>query len=47
MSTLMNKGVNMHCKTVMTNFFTVVVLLVEIITAIKKPKGYLDEYSSI
>ena len=47
MSTLMNEGVNMYCKTVMTNFFKVVFLLVKISTAIKKPKGYLDESYSI
>ena len=47
MSTLMNEGVNMNCKTVTTNFFTVVVLLVELSTDITKPRVYLDEYYSI
>ena len=37
MSTVMNEGVEIHCKLVMTQVFTV--LLVEIVTAISKPKG--------
>ena len=37
----------MNCKTVTTNFFTVVVLLVELSTDITKPRVYLDEYYSI
>ena len=34
----------MHCKSVMANLFTVVVLLVETSTAIEKTKGFLESY---
>ena len=39
MSTVMNEGVKMRCKAVTANLFTVVGLLVEISTAIEKPKS--------
>ena len=39
MSTLMNKGVDIHCKAVMTQVFTVVALLVELGIAIAKSRG--------
>ena len=47
MSTAINKGIKMRCKSVTANFFTVVGLLVENITAIAKPKGYLEAFLSI
>ena len=37
----------MNCKSVITNFFTVVVLIVKIITAISKPKGHIYVYYQI
>ena len=40
----MNEVVEMHFKSFMTNFFTVVGLLVEISTSIAKPKGYFEAY---
>ena len=46
-STVMNKGVKMCCKSVMANLYTVVSLLAEPITSITKPKGYLEAYISI
>ena len=42
MSTVMNKGFKMHCKLVMENMLKLVGLLVGTITAIAKPKGYLE-----
>ena len=47
MSTVMNEGVDMSCKAVMDNFFTVVYLLVGPSTGIVKPKGYLELSPSI
>ena len=47
MSTVMDEGVQMCCKSVTSNLFTVVCLLVEPITSIEKPKGYLEAYLSI
>ena len=43
----MNEGVKMRRKAATTNFSTVVGLLVEISTAIAKPKGYIDAPTSI
>ena len=40
---VMNEGVRINCKSVITQVFTVVVLLVELSTAIEKLKGYLEE----
>ena len=37
---IMNKGVNIHCKSVTAKVFTVVGLLVEISTYIYKTKGF-------
>ena len=47
MSTVMNKGVEMCCKSFTANLFTVVGLLVEPSTYISKPKGSLEAYISI
>ena len=47
MSTVMNEGVEIRCKAVMTQVFTVVGLLVELGTAIAKPMGYLKASPSI
>ena len=41
MSTVMNEGVDIHCKAVTTQLFTLVGLLVELGTAIEKSKGSL------
>ena len=43
----MNEAVNIHCKAVMNQVFTVVDLLVEISTAIEKSKGSLEVDPSI
>ena len=43
----MDKGFNMSFKAVITNFFTVVGLLVELVTYIVKVKGYIEAYTSI
>ena len=45
MSTAMNEGVDIHCKAVTTQVFTV--LLVELGTAISKSKVSLEAYPSI
>ena len=42
MSTVMNEGVKMHCKSVMTNVFTLVCIILELIKAIEKPKCSLQ-----
>ena len=42
-----NKGVIMHCKTIMANLLTLVGLIVETSTEIEKPKGSLEESLSI
>ena len=42
--TVMNEGVNIHYKSVMTQVFTVLGLVVELGTAISKSKGYLEAY---
>ena len=47
MSTVMNKGVKIHCKAFTTKLFTVLGLLVEIGTSIEKSKIYLEVYTSI
>ena len=47
MSKVMNKGVNTSYKTVTNQVFTVVGLIVELITAIEKLKGYLEASTSI
>ena len=47
MSTVMNEGVKICCKSVTTQVFTVVGLLVELCTAIAKPKGSLEASPSI
>ena len=47
MSTVTNEGVNIRCKAVTTNVFTVVGLLVELSTAIEKSKGYIKSFNSI
>ena len=44
MLTAMNEGVKMRCKSVMTNFFTIVGLLVEPGAAIAKPKSSLEAF---
>ena len=44
MSTVMNEGVKIVCKSVMTQVFTVVGLLVELGTYIAKSKGSLESY---
>ena len=41
MSTVTNKGVNIHCKEVATQVFTVIGLLVELSKFITKPEGYI------
>ena len=43
----MNGGVNMCCKSVVSNFFTVVVILVEPGTAISKPKSFPEASLSV
>ena len=43
MSAVINKRVKIHCKEVMNQMFTF--LLVELGTAIAKPKGYLESYT--
>ena len=45
MSTVMNKGVDIHCEAVTTQVFRV--LLVELGTSIEKSKGSLGAYPSI
>ena len=47
MSTLMNEGVEIHCKSVTAQVFTVVGLIVEIGTAIAKSRGFLEANHSI
>ena len=47
MSKEMNKGVEMHCKTVTAILLTIVRLLVEPITSLVKPKDSLEAYISI
>ena len=47
MSTVINKVVEIHFKAVTTQFFTVVGLLVELVTYIVKVKGYIEAYTSI
>ena len=47
MSTVINEGVEIHCKAVINQVFTVVGLIVELGTAIEKSKGSLDAYPSI
>ena len=42
MSTVTNKGVNSPCKAVTTQVFTLVGLLVELVTAIEKIKGSIE-----
>ena len=44
MSMVMEEGVVMHCKSVMSNLLTVLVLLFEPSTDIAKPKFYLEAY---
>ena len=41
MSTVMNKGVRIHCKAVTTQVFTVLGLLVELVTYIAKSKSFI------
>ena len=41
MSAMVNKGVNIHLKSVTAHFFTVEGLLVKLSTEIAKPKGSL------
>ena len=45
MSMVMNEGVDIHCKGVMTQLITV--LIVELGTSIEKSKGYFDSSYSI
>ena len=47
MSTVMNEGVNICFKSVTTQVFTVVGLLVEIVTNIEKPNGCTEASPSI
>ena len=47
MSTVMNEGVNMIFRAARARNSTVVGLLVEPITSISKPKGYLESYPFI
>ena len=47
MSTVMNKGVKIHCKAVTTQVFTVVVLLVELGTYIAIENRSLGPYPYI
>ena len=47
MSTVIDEGVKMRCKAVMSNCFTLVGLLVEPSTDIAKPKDSLEDYPSI
>ena len=46
-SRVTNKGIIMCCKSSTFNLLTVVGLLVEPITSVAKPKGYLEAYLSI
>ena len=41
MSMLMNKGIKMSYKTVKTQVYTVLGILVKILTYIAKPKGFI------
>ena len=43
MSMVMNEGVNICCKSVTTQVYTVIGLLVELVTYIAKAKGYIEE----
>ena len=43
----MNKRVEICCKSVTTQLFTVVGLIVEPSTAIEKPKSYIQESVSV
>ena len=47
MSTSMNEGANIYCKAVTTQAFTVVCLLIELVTEIATPNGYIEAYISI
>ena len=47
MSRETNEGVMMRCKTVTANLLAIVLLLVEPITSLAKPKAYLEAYLSI
>ena len=47
MPTVMNEGVRICCKTVTTKVITLVGLLVELGTALSKPKGSLEAYNPI
>ena len=47
MSNVINKGVNMCCKAVPPNLFTVLRLIFEPITGVEKQKDYLEEFPSI
>ena len=47
MSTVMNEVVEIHYKAFMTQVFVLVGLIVELGTAIVKPKCYLDASPSI
>ena len=44
---IMNKGGTICCKAVTTQVFTLVGLIVGIITSIEKPKVYLEAYISV
>ena len=44
---VMNQGVKIHCKSVTTQVFSVLVLLVELAAAIEKPKGFIEASLSI
>ena len=47
MLTVMNEGVNINCKSFMSQVITVVGLIVEIGKSIEKPKVYLEAYTSV
>ena len=47
LSNVINKGVKIICKVVTDKFYTVVVILIELITATEKSKGYNEQYHLI
>ena len=47
MSTVVNEGVKIRFNTFINQVFTVLLLCVELIAAIKKPKGFIEVYLSV
>ena len=47
MSTVVNKTVKISCKSVMTQVFTVVGLIFEIVTSIEASEDYFEAYPHI